>query len=189
MPLFKKGGANFSDSRKGNGDKKQSSNRSSGVGADNSSFLQPTTQAPTKQPASSSNAVASRIPPEPVQPELRQPQPPPPPPKFVFYCQLAHGSPTGKVEGFTNVKELYQKLAEVFKVEASQVGTHLCLPVNLLNYYRYNSVKTNPGRNYSTFCVEISLSYHFITSCLISYVWSVLFILFVLLPTIHHRGL
>lgn len=166
MPLFKKGGANFSDSRKGNGDKKQSSNRSSGVGADSSSILQSSAQVPpTQQPASNSNAVASRIAPELIQPELRQSQPPPPPPKFVFYCQLAHGSPTGKVEGFTNVKELYQKLAEVFKVDPSQVGIHLCLRVNLLNYYRYNSVKTDTSRNYSTFCVEVSLSYHFITSC------------------------
>lgn len=122
MPLFKKGGASFSDSRKGNGDKKQSSNRFSGVGADNSSLSQSSVQVPAQQ-ATNSNVVASRIPPQ-LQPELRQPPapPPPPPPKFVFYCQLAHGSPTGKVEGFTNVKELYQKLAEVFKVQASEVS-------------------------------------------------------------------
>lgn len=125
MPLFKKGGANFSDSRKGNGDKKQSSNRFSGVGADNSSHIntvtQPSVQVPAPQQASNPNAVASRIPPQP-QPELRQPPAPPPPPKFVFYCQLAHGSPTGKVEGFTNVKELYQKLGEVFKIQAKEVS-------------------------------------------------------------------
>lgn len=130
MPLFKKGGANFSDSRKGNGDKKQSSNRFSGVGADNSSASQSSVQVPAQQ-ASNSNAVAStRIPPQ-LQPELRQPPAPPappPPPKFVFYCQLAHGSPTGKVEGFTNVKQLYEKLAEVFKVQASEVSKiHLYL--------------------------------------------------------------
>jgi len=35
---------------------------------------------------------------------------------------LAHGSPTGKVEGFTNVKELYQKLGEVFKIQANEVS-------------------------------------------------------------------
>lgn len=127
MPLFKKGGANFSDSRKGNGDKKQSSNRFSGVGADNSSHTntvtQPSVQTPAQQQASNPNA--SRIPPQP-QPQLRQqpaPSPPTPPtPKFVFYCQLAHGSPTGKVEGFTNVKELYQKLGEVFKIQANEVS-------------------------------------------------------------------
>lgn len=124
MPLFKKGGANFSDSRKGDGDKKQSSNRFSGVGADNSSHKNTVTQPPVQIPAQqqTSNSNASRIPPQP-QPELRQqPAPPPPPPKFVFYCQLAHGSPTGKVEGFTNVKELYQKLGEVFKIQANEVS-------------------------------------------------------------------
>jgi len=127
MPLFKKGGASFSDSRKGNGDKKQSSNRFSGVKADNSSHInsgaQPSVQVPAQQQASSPIPNASRIPPQP-QPELRQQpaSPPHPPPKFVFYCQLAHGSPTGKVEGFTNVKELYQKLGEVFKIQANEVS-------------------------------------------------------------------
>ena len=125
MPLFKKGGANFSDSRKSNGDKKQSSNRFSGVGADNSSHINTVTQPSVQTPAQQqdSNPNASRIPPQP-QPEFRQQPapPPPPPPKFVFYCQLAHGSPTGKVEGFTNVKELYQKLGEVFKIQANEVS-------------------------------------------------------------------
>lgn len=32
-----------------------------------------------------------------------------PGPKHVFYCQLAHGSPTGIISAFTNTKELYQK--------------------------------------------------------------------------------
>lgn len=121
MPLFKKGGANFSDSRKGNGDKKQSSNRLSGVGADKSSHVNTSTQpsVPAQQQACNSNA--SRIPPQ-SQSELRQQPAAPPPPKFVFYCQLAHGSPTGKVEGFTNVKELYQRLGEVFKIQANEVS-------------------------------------------------------------------
>uniref|UniRef100_A0A3P8X5L6 GIPC PDZ domain containing family, member 2 n=1 Tax=Cynoglossus semilaevis TaxID=244447 RepID=A0A3P8X5L6_CYNSE len=45
---------------------------------------------------------------------------PPPPtdlrPKLVFHTQLAHGSPTGRIEGFTNVKELYGKIAEAFNI-------------------------------------------------------------------------
>ena len=115
MPLFKKGGANFSDSRKGDGDKKLSNNRSSGVVASNnqlkSTAPQSTVQVPPPQQQQASNSNASRTS-NPPQPELRQQpvEPPPPPPKFVFYCQLAHGSATGKVEGFTNVKELYQKI-------------------------------------------------------------------------------
>lgn len=126
MPLFKKGGANFSDSRKGDGDKKLSNNRSSGVVASNnqlkSTAPQSTVQVPPPQQQQASNSNASRTS-NPPQPELRQQtvEPPPPPPKFVFYCQLAHGSATGKVEGFTNVKELYQKIAEVFKLHANEI--------------------------------------------------------------------
>ncbi|KAK6484283.1 PDZ domain-containing protein GIPC1-like [Huso huso] len=50
---------------------------------------------------------------------------PPPPvnlrPKLVFHTQLAHGSPTGRIEGFTNVKELYGKIADVFNLSASEI--------------------------------------------------------------------
>lgn len=41
--------------------------------------------------------------------------------KFIFHCQLAHGSPTGLITGFSNVKELYQKIAECFEIPASTV--------------------------------------------------------------------
>lgn len=43
------------------------------------------------------------------------------PPKFIFYCQLAHGSPTCEIQGFTNVKELYGKISECFKIDTKQV--------------------------------------------------------------------
>lgn len=50
---------------------------------------------------------------------------PPPPanlrPKLVFHTQLAHGSPTGRIEGFTNVKELYNKITEVFKLSMDEI--------------------------------------------------------------------
>lgn len=50
---------------------------------------------------------------------------PPPPanlrPKLVFHTQLAHGSPTGRIEGFTNVKELYAKIAEAFKMSPPEI--------------------------------------------------------------------
>ncbi|MGH0183752.1 UNVERIFIED_CONTAM: hypothetical protein FKN15_012892 [Acipenser sinensis] len=53
------------------------------------------------------------------------PYPPPPPPctrpRLVFHTQLAHGSPTGRIEGFTNVKELYTKIAEVFDISPSEI--------------------------------------------------------------------
>lgn len=50
---------------------------------------------------------------------------PPPPvslrPKLVFHTQLAHGSPTGRIEGFTNVKELYAKIADAFQITPEEV--------------------------------------------------------------------
>ncbi|KAK6311244.1 hypothetical protein J4Q44_G00192990 [Coregonus suidteri] len=50
---------------------------------------------------------------------------PPPPanlrPKLVFHTQLAHGSPTGRIEGFTNVKELYGKIAETFNLSQPEI--------------------------------------------------------------------
>lgn len=42
-------------------------------------------------------------------------------PKLVFHCQLAHGSPTGLISGFTNVKELYGKIAESFQIQPTEV--------------------------------------------------------------------
>ncbi|NWR93419.1 GIPC3 protein, partial [Furnarius figulus] len=43
-------------------------------------------------------------------------------PRLVFHTQLAHGSPTGRIEGFTNVKELYAKIAEVFDISPTEMG-------------------------------------------------------------------
>lgn len=126
MPLFRKGGATFSDSRKADGDKKSSNNRSSGVQAPNNGQVSSSSQPhiPSRSQHHGSNAVASRTSHQPAKPErLQQPQEQAPPatPKFVFYCQLAHGSPTGKVEGFTSVKELYQKIAEVFNLQTTEI--------------------------------------------------------------------
>ncbi|XP_023671638.1 PDZ domain-containing protein GIPC2 isoform X1 [Paramormyrops kingsleyae] len=50
---------------------------------------------------------------------------PPPPaslrPRLVFHTQLAHGSPTGRIEGFSNVRELYGKIAEAFNLSAPEI--------------------------------------------------------------------
>ncbi|XP_068854129.1 PDZ domain-containing protein GIPC1 [Aphelocoma coerulescens] len=49
---------------------------------------------------------------------------PPPPalrPRLVFHTQLAHGSPTGRVEGFSNVRELYGKIGEAFGIPPAEV--------------------------------------------------------------------
>lgn len=64
---------------------------------------------------------------EPTAPPLPPPSPPPteppeyPRPRLIFHTQLAHGSPTGRIHGFTNVKELYGKIAEVFNISPSEV--------------------------------------------------------------------
>jgi hypothetical protein len=50
----------------------------------------------------------------PIQPQL-------PPPQLVFHCQLAHGSPTGLITGFSSVKELYQKIAECYDFPIDEV--------------------------------------------------------------------
>ncbi|KAJ7308360.1 hypothetical protein JRQ81_008899 [Phrynocephalus forsythii] len=42
-------------------------------------------------------------------------------PRLFFHTQLAHGSPTCKIEGFTNVKELYGKIAEAFGISATEI--------------------------------------------------------------------
>lgn len=50
----------------------------------------------------------------------------PPPPanlrtKLVFHAQLAHGSPTGRIEGFSDVEELYAKIAAACNVNPSEI--------------------------------------------------------------------
>ncbi|KAM4643776.1 LOW QUALITY PROTEIN: PDZ domain-containing protein GIPC1-like [Amazona ochrocephala] len=42
-------------------------------------------------------------------------------PRLVFHTQLAHGSPTGRVEGFSNVRELYGKIAAAFGIPPAEV--------------------------------------------------------------------
>lgn len=56
-------------------------------------------------------------------PTERHPSPVQPPrPKLVFHCQQAHGSPTGIISGFTNVKELYQKIADCYDIPVADVS-------------------------------------------------------------------
>ncbi|XP_029156163.1 PDZ domain-containing protein GIPC3 [Nylanderia fulva] len=42
-------------------------------------------------------------------------------PPLVFHCQLAHGSPTGLISDFSNVRELYQKIAECYDLPAEEI--------------------------------------------------------------------
>ncbi len=56
-------------------------------------------------------------------------------PKLVFHCQLAHGSPTGLISGFTNVKELYQRIADCYDIDSKEVKYvyyFLYFPIDLI---------------------------------------------------------
>ena len=54
--------------------------------------------------------------------------------ELAFHTQLAHGSPTKEVKDFTNVKELYAKIAVAFDIPTTDVCYHMtciCLHVAL----------------------------------------------------------
>ncbi|KAM3962411.1 PDZ domain-containing protein GIPC-like protein kermit [Aphomia sociella] len=41
--------------------------------------------------------------------------------QLVFHCQQAHGSPLGLISGFSNVKELYQKIAQCYDFPSEDI--------------------------------------------------------------------
>ena len=45
--------------------------------------------------------------------------------QLSFNCQLAHGSPTAKINNFSNVKELYSRIADALKIPISEVSFFL----------------------------------------------------------------
>jgi hypothetical protein len=45
----------------------------------------------------------------------------PPRQELIFHCQLAHGSPTKEIKDFTNVKELYARIAAAFGISPDQI--------------------------------------------------------------------
>ncbi|KAM4805866.1 PDZ domain-containing protein GIPC2 [Urocitellus parryii] len=49
------------------------------------------------------------------------PDPPVPARRLVFHTQLAHGSATGRVEDFSSIRELYEKIAGVFEISPSEI--------------------------------------------------------------------
>ena len=59
-------------------------------------------------------------------------------PKLAFHCQQAQGSPTGIITGFTNVRELYQKIAECYDFPPSDV----CINCICIIKFRYNGQNT-----------------------------------------------
>lgn len=53
-------------------------------------------------------------------------------PKLIFHCQQAQGSPTGLISGFSNVKELYEKIAECYDFTADEVSVHFFLQIQIV---------------------------------------------------------
>ena len=43
-------------------------------------------------------------------------------PKLIFHCQLAHGSRTAVISGFSNMKQLYEKIAENLEINYNDVS-------------------------------------------------------------------
>lgn len=41
---------------------------------------------------------------------------------LVFHCQQAQGSPTGLVSNFSNVRELYQRVADCYDFPSDEVS-------------------------------------------------------------------
>uniref|UniRef100_A0A146L901 PDZ domain-containing protein GIPC1 n=1 Tax=Lygus hesperus TaxID=30085 RepID=A0A146L901_LYGHE len=54
-------------------------------------------------------------------PVVAEPAPELSKPRLVFHCQQAQGSPTGLISGFSNVKELYAKIAECYEFSPSEI--------------------------------------------------------------------
>jgi len=61
-------------------------------------------------------------------------------PKLVFHCQQAQGSPTGLISGFSNVRELYQKIAECYEFPADDVSNNNAILMRVGNLYHSTSV-------------------------------------------------
>ena len=55
--------------------------------------------------------------------------------QLSFNAQLAHGSPTVKISNFSNVKELYQKIADALNITEQDVCILLLLLVLYFDYY------------------------------------------------------
>ena len=90
-----------------------------------------------KKPSNGTTATPTLPPPSQPQEARHWTQVPPPTPpssmipsrqELVFHTQLAHGRATRDVKDFSNVKELYAKIAVVFDIPITDVGpTCVCV--------------------------------------------------------------
>lgn len=53
--------------------------------------------------------------------------------ELLFHTQLAHGSSTKEVNDFSNVKELYQKITEIFGLGNNEVRIYIDLYIGSLS--------------------------------------------------------
>lgn len=85
------------------------------------------------------------------QEQMRPPPRDPKPSTLVFHCQLAHGSPTGLISDFGNVRELYQKIAERYDLPAEEVSARIAI-----NAAEHRRVLFSPAeRKDSTVRIEV----------------------------------
>ncbi|XP_072019469.1 LOW QUALITY PROTEIN: PDZ domain-containing protein GIPC3-like [Amphiura filiformis] len=77
----------------------------------------------SEMPQTSPNHQARPSPADPLPGAMAQPAPGPvkQQQQLVFLCQLAHGSPTGRIAGFTNVRQLYEKISDAFDMPATEI--------------------------------------------------------------------
>ena len=105
MPLF--GQKRSNDRRKVSDIPPPENNRS------NLNSATPTLPPPPSSDANNTLPGARRQPQSSMLPSRRE---------LLFHCQLAHGSATKQIKDFSNVKELYQKITEVFSLNESDVS-------------------------------------------------------------------
>lgn len=55
--------------------------------------------------------------------------------KLIFHCQQAQGSPTGVISGFSNVKELYQRISECYDFDPSEVSRQYTKKKFIFDHY------------------------------------------------------
>ena len=112
MPLF--GQKRHSTDRKKSGAGHTSNNSNNNIAdppIENNTRVLP--RVPPPLPEASNGVPAARPHPQSMIPSRRE---------LLFHCQLAHGSATKQVKDFSNVKELYLKIADAFELNKDDVS-------------------------------------------------------------------
>lgn len=87
--------------------------------------------------------------PQPQEPVRQQEQ------KLTFHCQLAHGSPTGLISGFGNLRQLYFKIAECFNIRPEDVSKR-CVEIFLNEIFIWWNAEENVISREENFCAPIA---------------------------------